>query len=33
MNGLIAKFPFGTFAANMFGTMALGLAYDLQRAQ
>lgn len=32
LNPLVAKFPLGTFTANIFGTAALGMAYDLQRA-
>lgn len=30
LNGLIASFPLGTFAANVFGTAVLGMAFDLQ---
>ncbi|KAF2252757.1 hypothetical protein BU26DRAFT_419077 [Trematosphaeria pertusa] len=33
LNGIVAYFPLGTFAANIFGTMVLGIAYDLQHAQ
>ncbi len=31
LNGRIAKFPLGTFAANVFGSLVLAVAYDLQR--
>jgi len=30
LNGKIAFFPLGTFAANIFGTIVLGMSYDLQ---
>lgn len=30
MNKLVRSFPLGTFAANVFGTCVLGMAYDLQ---
>jgi len=30
LNPLIPSFPLGTFAANVFGTAVLGMAYDLQ---
>ncbi|KAL1635075.1 hypothetical protein SLS58_010415 [Diplodia intermedia] len=30
LNGLIPSFPLGTFAVNVFGTAALGMAFDLQ---
>lgn len=32
LNSRIAKFPLGTFAANVFGTVILGMCYDLQHA-
>ena len=32
LNGKILSFPLGTFTANVFGTVILGMAYDLQRA-
>jgi CrcB protein len=32
LNGRIASFPLGTFVVNIFGTMLLGMFYDLQRA-
>ena len=32
LNGVLASFPLGTFAVNMFGTAILGLGYDLQRS-
>ncbi|KAK3062128.1 hypothetical protein LTS18_004769, partial [Coniosporium uncinatum] len=32
LNGKIAKFPLGTFTANVFGSLVLAVAYDLQRA-
>ena len=32
MNRLMASFPLGTFAANVLGTMILGMAYDLQHS-
>lgn len=32
MNRLVASFPLGTFAANVLGTMILGMAYDLQHS-
>ncbi|EEH44812.2 uncharacterized protein PADG_01101 [Paracoccidioides brasiliensis Pb18] len=32
LNARIPKFPLGTFAANIFGTMVLAMCYDLQRA-
>jgi CrcB protein len=31
MNGISSKFPLGTFTANLFGTVLLGMCYDLQR--
>ena len=30
LNGKIASFPLGTFAVNTFGTVILGMSYDLQ---
>jgi CrcB protein len=30
LNPLVSSFPMGTFAANIFGTAVLGMAYDLQ---
>jgi fluoride ion exporter CrcB/FEX len=30
LNGVALQFPLGTFAANVFGTAVLGMAYDLQ---
>ncbi|OMP83743.1 UPF0695 membrane protein [Diplodia seriata] len=30
LNSLIPSFPLGTFAVNVFGTAALGMAFDLQ---
>ncbi|KAK0653264.1 Fluoride export protein 1 [Lasiodiplodia hormozganensis] len=32
LNGRLPRFPLGTFAANVFGTMVLGMSFDLQRA-
>ncbi|KAF2712831.1 hypothetical protein K504DRAFT_449624 [Pleomassaria siparia CBS 279.74] len=32
LNGISKSFPLGTFAANIFGTAVLGLAYALQHA-
>lgn len=32
LNGKIATFPVGTFTANVFGTVILGMCYDLQHA-
>lgn len=32
LNSRIASFPLGTFAANIVGTLILGMAYDLQHA-
>lgn len=32
LNSVSDMFPLGTFAANVFGTLVLGLCYDLQRA-
>ncbi|QDS68817.1 hypothetical protein FKW77_006268 [Venturia effusa] len=32
LNSKIAKFPLGTFAANVLGTIVLGMCYDLQHA-
>ena len=32
LNGKIASFPLGTFAVNIFGTIVLGISYDLQHA-
>lgn len=32
LNGLQAGFPIGTFAANIIGTMVLGMAWDLQHS-
>ncbi|KIW02776.1 uncharacterized protein PV09_05838 [Verruconis gallopava] len=32
LNSLIARFPLGTFVANVFGCMVLAMCYDLQRA-
>lgn len=32
LNGKIAKFPIGTFAANVFGTLCIGMIYDLQHS-
>lgn len=32
LNGLQAGFPMGTFAANIIGTMVLGMAWDLQHS-
>jgi fluoride ion exporter CrcB/FEX len=32
MNAIIPSFPLGTFAANIFGTAVLGMAFDLQHA-
>jgi fluoride exporter len=32
LNGVSASFPLGTFAANVFATAVLGMAYDLQRS-
>jgi CrcB protein len=31
LNGMVGSFPLGTFAANIFGTAALGMAFDLNR--
>jgi fluoride ion exporter CrcB/FEX len=33
LNALVPSFPLGTFAANIFGTMVLGMAWDLQHAR
>ena len=33
MNALVPSFPIGTFAANIFGTVVIGMAWDLQHAQ
>ena len=33
MNALVPSFPLGTFAANIFGTIVLGMAWDLQHAR
>lgn len=30
LNGISKKFPIGTFAANVFGTLVIGMLYDLQ---
>lgn len=30
LNGLVAAFPLGTFAVNMFGTAVEGMCYDIQ---
>jgi len=30
LNGIVSNFPLGTFAANIFGTAVIGMAYDLQ---
>ena len=32
LNSRVARFPVGTFAANIFGSMVLAMAYDLQHA-
>jgi len=32
LNSRIARFPLGTFVANIAGSMVLGMAYDLQHA-
>ncbi|KAG9241763.1 CrcB-like protein-domain-containing protein [Calycina marina] len=32
LNGKLKSFPLGTFVVNMFGTVILGMAWDLQRA-
>ncbi|MCJ1383491.1 hypothetical protein MMC17_006605 [Xylographa soralifera] len=32
LNGLIARFPLGTFVVNMLGVAVLGMCWDLQRA-
>lgn len=32
LNGKIASFPLGTFTVNIFGTVLLGMFYDLQHA-
>ncbi|EXJ55634.1 hypothetical protein A1O7_08563 [Cladophialophora yegresii CBS 114405] len=32
MNAITPSFPLGTFAANIFGTAVLGMAFDLQHA-
>ncbi|TID22997.1 CrcB-like protein [Venturia nashicola] len=32
LNSKIAQFPVGTFTANVFGTIILGMCYDLQHA-
>lgn len=32
LNGLSASFPIGTFVVNIFGTIMLGICWDLQRA-
>jgi len=32
LNGRIVSFPLGTFVVNMFGTIILGMCYDLQHA-
>lgn len=32
LNGRIVSFPLGTFAVNVFGTVVLGMCYDLQHA-
>ena len=32
LNGLLVKFPVGTFVVNIAGTMVLGMCWDLQRA-
>ncbi|KND89028.1 membrane protein [Tolypocladium ophioglossoides CBS 100239] len=29
LNGMVASFPLGTFAANVFGTAVLGMAWDI----
>ncbi|RKF61066.1 Fluoride export protein 1 [Erysiphe neolycopersici] len=31
LNNIFDTFPLGTFASNMFGTIVLGISYDLQR--
>jgi fluoride ion exporter CrcB/FEX len=33
LNGLVPKFPLGTFTSNIFGTFILGMCWDLQHAQ
>jgi len=33
LNGRIVSFPLGTFAVNVFGTVILGMCYDLQHAR
>ena len=33
MNAIVPSFPLGTFAANIFGTAVLGMAFDLQHAR
>ncbi|PNS19379.1 UPF0695 membrane protein [Sphaceloma murrayae] len=33
LNPRIKSFPLGTFAVNMFGTVILGMSYDLQRSR
>lgn len=33
LNGRIPAFPLGTFGVNVFGTMILGMSYDLQRSR
>lgn len=33
LNGIAAAFPLGTFAANVFGTAVLGMAFDLQHVR
>ncbi|KAI9718453.1 MAG: hypothetical protein M1812_004174 [Candelaria pacifica] len=32
LNGRVASFPLGTFVVNIFGTLILGMCYDLQHA-
>ena len=33
MNAIMPSFPLGTFVANIFGTMVLGMSWDLQHAR
>jgi fluoride ion exporter CrcB/FEX len=33
LNGLLAAFPVGTFAVNVFGTGIVGMSWDLAHAQ
>lgn len=33
LNGMLPSFPLGTFAVNIFGTVMLGMAFDLQHVR